>query len=53
MTIKDLYDLAVENGFENLDMYVCVEDESGKCPFGLNSYMINVNENDVDIKVYV
>lgn len=53
MTIKDLYDLAVENGFENLDLYVCVEDELGKYPFGLNSYMINVNKNDVDIKVFV
>jgi hypothetical protein len=53
MTIKDLYDLAVENGFENDEVFICVEDDFNRYPFTLNENMINLSENDVSIEVFV
>lgn len=53
MTIKDLYDLAVENGFEYDEVFICVEDDFFKHRFKLNENMINLSEDDVSIEVYV
>ncbi len=53
MTIKDLYDLAVENGFEYDEVFICVEDDFNRYPFKLTENMINLSENDVSIEVFV
>ena len=53
MTIKDLYDLAVENGFENDEVFICVEDDFCRHRFALNENMINLSEDDVSIEVFV
>ena len=53
MTIKDLYDLAVENGFEYDEVFICVEDDFGRYPFTLTENMINLSDNDVSIEVFV
>ena len=41
-TIKELYDWAVENGYENYDVYVCAEGHS--CNISLNEMFIKEKE---------
>ena len=53
LEVKDLYDLAVENGFEYDEVFICVGDDFFKHRFKLNENMINLSEDDVSIEVYV
>lgn len=53
MTIKDLYDLAVENGFEYDEVFICVEDDFCSHRFTLNENMINLSEDGTNIEVFI